>query len=515
MLTRRYRSSATRTTLVAAAVLAVSLVVGVVVPSSAARGVSAPACATAQLRLKLGPLVSEKTEQHTAAFVLRNLAASACSLDGYPVVRLFDAAGKQLPFAYGHRGDQMVTAHPPTAVTISAHRSAYFELNKNACVSYTDRRATSIRVRVPGTRGWLSLRLPHHPLLDYCPTGDPGDDITTSPIEPTPTAASCHSQRACGPGVTPAHPGSLPQAGTVLGTIPISLHSTALFTARGSTLFLITFPEQHATSITVERVDSKGVRWRRLRFPRAYNLVDLSANAKGLYAGTSVIKRFTNAPDELLRIDPATLAVRARASFSAWIKTVLSDDRMWASIGDGHVVRLDPTTLRVVASRRLVSARLVAMQGLGLSRPALGLGSLWVIAGGGDHTELIRMDPTTLAVRSRTRIPLGKPITQVIGDAGHVYLVDPGVVSVRANGRLGRLNPNTDLDAAAIYGQGLVGVNDAKLAIELLNPQGRVTARTLLRDGGGELAVSSGNAWFLGNAGRGNGIVHVRLAGRP
>jgi hypothetical protein len=70
---------------------------------------------------------------------------------------------------------------------------------------------------------------------------------------------------------------------------------------------------------------------------------------------------------------------------------------------------------------------------------------------------------------------------------------------------------DANLDAAAIYKDRLVGLNDAASAIELLNAQGRVTARTPLRDLSGELAVSGDNAWFLGDAGGGNGIVHVRL----
>lgn len=317
-----------------------------------------------------------------------------------------------------------------------------------------------------------------------------------------------------GSGVKPTVTGSLPPAGTVLGTIRVPVRDSTLYTARGNTLFLLTFPEQHATSITVERVGPNGMRWRRLRFPLAYYLMDLSAGAKGLYAGTSVIKRFTNVPDVLLRIDPVTLAVRARASFPGRIAALEAGERMWASIGDGRVVRLDPTTLRILATRRLLSTRSAAMQGLGLSRPALGLGSLWVLAGGGMHTELVRMDPTTLAVRSRTRVPLREPITQVIGDASRVYLVVRGIASVDANGKFGHRNTNANLDGAAIYGISVVGLNDAKLALELLNTQARVTASTHLRDLGGVIAVSGDNAWVLGNAGSGNGIVHVRLTVR-
>jgi len=504
-----------RTSTLLAAVLAAALTCTMPGASSASGSVHSLRCAPSKLRLKLGPLVSEKTEQHTAAFSLTNVAGRSCSLNGYPTVMLFDSAGRLLPFAYGHRGDQMITAAAPKPLSVPGGGSAYFELNKNACVSFTRRLAREIHVDLPGGHGSLSLRLPRYPLIDYCPPGDPGDGITLSPIEPTLTAAACRSQRACGPGVPRAAvTRRLPSAASVLGTIRIPVREVSLFTARGSTLFLITFPEQQATSITVERVNPTGRRSSRLPFPLAYYLTDLSAGAHGLYAGTAVIKRFTNVPDELLRIDPVTLSVRARVSFPGRVDTVEAGDRMWASIGDGRVVRLDPTTLRVLASRRLLSPRSVAMQGLGLSKPAFGLGSLWVLSGGGTHAALVRMDPMTLAIRSRTRLALGAPLSEVVADRTHVYLALRGIASVDARGRLVHVAADANLAAAAVYKGGLVGLNDVALTIELLNAEGRVAARTPLRDLGGALAVSGDNAWFLGDAGSGNGVVHVRLAGR-
>ena len=40
-----------------------------------------------------------------------------------------------------------------------------------------------------------------------------------------------------------------------------------------------------------------------------------------------------------------------------------------------------------------------------MSKPALGLGSLWVLAGDASDLELVRMNAMSLAVRSRTRVP--------------------------------------------------------------------------------------------------------------
>jgi hypothetical protein len=68
------------------------------------------------------------------------------------------------------------------------------------------------------------------------------------------------------------------------------------------------------------------------------------------------------------------------------------------------------------------------------------------------------------------------------------------------------------LGGAEIYGSDLVGLTpDAEASLVFLDPAGEILARTDLPDAGSNLAVSGDDAWFLGNAGAGNGIVHVRL----
>jgi hypothetical protein len=238
-----------------------------------------------------------------------------------------------------------------------------------------------------------------------------------------------------------------------------------------------------------------------------------------VYAGTAVVKRFTNASDELVRIDPKTLTVAARMLFPSSVSTVEHGSRMWASLGDGRMLRLDPRTLAVRASRRLLPSSAVERSGLTLSEPAFGLGSVWVIAGDERRLELVRMDPSTLAVRSRTRVPthgdLAQALNTVSADAHHVYVVGSAVVGVDPDGALARrpaLVP--DLATASVYGSGLVGLAGAKPAVVLLTPSGRVRARMRVRDAGAQIVASGRDAWFLGNAGHGNGIVHVRLRSR-
>jgi hypothetical protein len=314
------------------------------------------------------------------------------------------------------------------------------------------------------------------------------------------------------------HPGrGLPHAARIVGTIPVAPQETVLFAARARMLFELVVPPAPARSVTVVRLSPEGTSaWKRIPFDRPYYLTDLSAGPDGLYAGTAVIKRFTNVPDELVRIDAKSLSPRARAFFPSRVAAVERGQRLWASIGDGRIVRLDPRTLTIRASRRLVSPIAATTGGLWLSKPALGLGSLWVLAGDARRLELVRMDPTSLAVRSSTRVPtrgkLAQGLTSVVADARHVYLVGHAIVAAAADGKLaGGPAVVPGLATAEIHGAGLVGLTGSKPALVLLDPAGRILARTRLLDAGGEVVVSGRDAWFLGDAGRGQGLIDARL----
>jgi hypothetical protein len=333
----------------------------------------------------------------------------------------------------------------------------------------------------------------------------------------TPGGGATAEQRSPQAGRSPA---GLPPAGTIRGTIPFSTKGTVLFAARAGSLFVLVVPPGRSSSIAVVRVASGGKTTRkRVPFARSAFLMDVSAGPDGVYGGTAVIKRFTTQPDQLVRIDPRTLAIRARASFPASVAAVEQGQGMWAALGDGRVVRLDPRTLAIEASRRILPAAVTTSGAATLSKPAVGLGSVWVLAGDAADLELVRLDPTRLAIRSRTRVPTGGRLRQalhlVVADASHVYLVGSAIVAVDRNGELvGRPLLVPDLATAAIHGAGLVGLTGGKPAVVLLNPNGRILAKTRLADAGATLAVSGRDAWLLGDAGRGNGIVHIRLATR-
>ena len=329
---------------------------------------------------------------------------------------------------------------------------------------------------------------------------------------------------ACGAGgstatssgsAVPSPAASLPPAGIVLGNLPFSSRQTALFTTRGGSLFVLLISPPPSSALTIERFDPSGaLASRRHPYALTYYLSDLSSGPDGVYAGTAVIRRFTLSPARLLRIDPHSLAIVAQASFPGSVATLAVGPSLWAALGDGRLVRLDPQTLAVVASRRLLPA--AEMSTKILSKPAFGLGSLWLLAGNESDLELLRCDPTTLAVLSQTRVPTGGDLAQalnrVVANAHHVYLTGSAIVAVDRSGRLiGHPTLVPDLAGATPYRADLVGLSNGQPFLVLLGSDGRILARTALRDAGDQLVVSGRNAWFIGDAGHGSGIIDVRL----
>ena len=310
--------------------------------------------------------------------------------------------------------------------------------------------------------------------------------------------------------LAPSAAATVPQAGTIVGTFRLSPRDTPFDAATAGRLFAVVVPPG-GHRMTVLRITRDGcVTKRRLAFGLASDVANVSAGPDGLYAGTAVIHRFQHVPDQLVRIDVRTLRVVARASFGSSVAAVEQGRSLWASLGDGHVVRLDPRTLAIRASRRIASP---------LSAPAIGAGSLWVLAGDRPHLELVRIDPVRLTVRSRTRIGermlRRAAIYAVAAGEGRVYLTGDAIVLVDAAGRLAsRLARVPGLAIADVEGSTLVGLVSAPPALIRLDSAGRVVARTALHDAGSRLAVSGRDAWFVGDGGRGYGIVHVRLGSR-
>lgn len=132
---------------------------------------AAPCSSAAGWRLRIHGRWSEPTESNTAPLAVTRIGAQACTLRGYPQIVLLGASGHKLNFPYTHRGDLVVAARTPRAVHVAGGGSAFFLLNKSSCVVRNAKLARRLQVRLPGVRGLLTLRLPHYPMLGYCPTG--------------------------------------------------------------------------------------------------------------------------------------------------------------------------------------------------------------------------------------------------------------------------------------------------------------------------------------------------------
>jgi hypothetical protein len=141
-------------------------------------------CVPSQLQLAAGPLVSERTRQHTLILLLRNTSARGCTMQGYPRITLTGAHAKTLPFSYRRRGDQMLTSNPPAPVPLPPGATAYLAINKNACVTFTTATASQVQVTPPGTRHPLAITLPSD-RMDYCAPRDPGHTIDVIPVQRT------------------------------------------------------------------------------------------------------------------------------------------------------------------------------------------------------------------------------------------------------------------------------------------------------------------------------------------
>jgi hypothetical protein len=131
--------------------------------------------------------VSEKTEQHSAFVTVTNVGSVACYLFGYPGISLYDARGVVLPLSYEWRGDQMITSSRPQRVDLAVGAKGYVLINKNVCVGSQVATAATLRFVPPDDTEALSLDDPPGGLTS-CESGDVGNTLDISPIEPTETA---------------------------------------------------------------------------------------------------------------------------------------------------------------------------------------------------------------------------------------------------------------------------------------------------------------------------------------
>ena len=78
----------------------------------------------------------------------------------------------------------MLTSAAPAPVWLRPGGTAYFGINKDACVIQDIDLAAVIQVNLPGARSALTLPAPSQRIMDYCGRGVVGSVVDVSPVEP-------------------------------------------------------------------------------------------------------------------------------------------------------------------------------------------------------------------------------------------------------------------------------------------------------------------------------------------
>jgi Protein of unknown function (DUF4232) len=153
-------------------------------------GVASVRCEPDQLQLAEAALQpSPETQQHPLLLTLTNVGSSACSLDGYPGISLFDGRGDLLPLDYRWGGDQEVTAAPPQRVGLPSGGVAYVLLNKSSCVLGDLSDATTVALIPPDDTTTMTLSLRGGALGSCGDAPASAGTLSISPVEPSPAAA--------------------------------------------------------------------------------------------------------------------------------------------------------------------------------------------------------------------------------------------------------------------------------------------------------------------------------------
>jgi hypothetical protein len=234
----------------------------------------------------------------------------------------------------------------------------------------------------------------------------------------------------------------------------------------------------------------------------------LSAGPFGLYASTSVIKRFSGLPDEVIRIDPATLRVTRRIVGLAVEGPFVTSDAVYLQLSPSTLSRVDPVTLQVRASYSgLLDGDPPTPAGY-LPEPlssyglTLGEGSLWLIHGDSSGGTIMRFDPMSLR-----RLPGSWPVGP--GQGGFLVGTPHAVWRVRQSSaaRLlsgGAVSAETQLpefpDAVA-DGDGLLvlsgtGRPELPLVVSASGVLGRIASR-VTAEACGWLASDGQRAWMF------------------
>jgi hypothetical protein len=272
----------------------------------------------------------------------------------------------------------------------------------------------------------------------------------------------------------------------------------------------------HSNSVvTVFGINHRGAVLRRnLSDPLAYYFSQMVAYGPSVFIATSVVKRFTDAPDELLRVDASTLRVTGRTRLPSGVVALASGiGQLWVATED-RILRVNPRSLATEASYRIPGATVPPVGSSTITALALGPGGLWATLNASVRRSfLYRLDPLTLTVRRREALPAldADQGLEVVADPESSWLVLGRYIRrVAPSGQLSRPLLTPGLQGAAAQGRGLLALlytgSSNETLIEL-NRRGKVIARSKIADAGGRVAVDGRAVWLL----HGLGLAHWTL----
>lgn len=289
---------------------------------------------------------------------------------------------------------------------------------------------------------------------------------------------------------------------------------TNLVTAASGRVFGVV--STHSNSVvTVFRINQRGAIWRRkLSDPLAYYFSQIATLGPSVFIATNVVKRFTDAADELLRVNSSTLRVTARARLPSGAVALASGaGQLWVATAN-RILRVDPRSLATEAAYRLPGAA-PPVGSSSITSLALGPGGLWgTLVDNVRHRFLYRLDPLTLTVRRRVALPAREAaqlLLGVVADRQSTWLeLGRYIRRVAPSGQLSQSLLTPGLQGGAAQGRGLLallytGSSDETL-VEI-NHRDKVIARSNVGDAGARIAVDGHAIWVL----HGLGLAHWTL----
>jgi hypothetical protein len=125
-------------------------------------GVPVPRCRTDQLRVTAASTWNAAAGSLLEPFTVTNVSNAACSVAGWPAVRLIDATGRTVPtrsFQYTYSEVAKVPFHPVTVRPGAAASFNYFAADWDTAANRPCPNARKVQVRLPAARDWISVAL--------------------------------------------------------------------------------------------------------------------------------------------------------------------------------------------------------------------------------------------------------------------------------------------------------------------------------------------------------------------